>query len=112
MLLASTICLAVETVLSPNEITAFGSLDQGTFVNGEITENTTWSVSESPYIINGTLSIPDNVILTIEPGVSVETDLTTGTMFALNGKIVAQGTQNNPINIVQSPVLQINLYPM
>jgi hypothetical protein len=99
VLLASTICLTVETVLSPNEITAFGSLDQGTFVNGEITENTTWTVSESPYIINGTLSIPDNVILTIEPGVSVETDLTSGTMFALNGKIVAQGTQNNPINI-------------
>lgn len=42
-----------------------------TFVGGIIWENTTWTLENSPYIITDTVQIPENVTLTIEPGVIV-----------------------------------------
>ena len=68
----------------------------GTSVGGIIWENTTWTLENSPYIITDTVQIPENVTLTIEPGVTV-TRPTAGDMFLLQGRIEAIGTISNEI---------------
>jgi len=68
----------------------------GTTVGGIIWENTTWTLENSPYIITDTVQIPENVTLTIEPGVTV-TRPTSGDMFLLHGTVYAHGTINNEI---------------
>ncbi len=66
-----------------------------TYVGGIIWENTTWTLENSPYIITDTVQIPENVTLTIEPGVTVISQV--DTMFLLHGRIYACGTINNKI---------------
>lgn len=44
-----------------------------TDVNGTITENTTWGLNGSPYILIGDLHINSGVTLTVEHGVEIET---------------------------------------
>jgi len=68
----------------------------GTSVGGIIWENTTWTLENSPYIITDTVQIPENVTLTIQPGVTV-TKPTAGDMFLLNGVIYAHGTADDNI---------------
>lgn len=43
----------------------------GTLVTGDITVDTTWTLSGSPYWIDGRIKILESVTLTIEPGVEV-----------------------------------------
>jgi hypothetical protein len=72
----------------------------GTYVGGIIWENTTWTLENSPYIITDTVQIPENVTLTIEPGVIVRAgDMfsLTRAMFLLHGRIYALGTADNKI---------------
>ncbi|MEM3640343.1 MAG: hypothetical protein QXH37_00225 [Candidatus Bathyarchaeia archaeon] len=68
----------------------------GTYIGGIIWENTTWTLENSPYIITETVQIPENVTLTIEPGVTVIRP-TSGDMFLLHGRIEAHGTFVNKI---------------
>jgi len=68
----------------------------GTPVGGIIWENTTWTLENSPYIITDTVQIPENVTLTIEPGVTVKRP-TSGDIFLLHGTVYAHGTINNKI---------------
>jgi hypothetical protein len=64
----------------------------GTSVGGIIWSNTTWTLANSPYIITDTVQIPENVTLTLEPGVIVTSDLGWHeNMFLLNGVIYAHG---------------------
>ena len=42
-----------------------------TQLSGSYTENTTWTVAESPYLVTGDVDFSMNVSLTIEPGVEV-----------------------------------------
>jgi len=65
-------------------------------VGGIIWENTTWTLENSPYVITDTVQIPENVTLTIEPGVTV-TRPTDGDMFLLHGIIYAYGVSDNKI---------------
>jgi hypothetical protein len=72
----------------------------GTSVGGIIWENATWTLENSPYVITDTVQIPENVTLTIEPGVicSVSPSFPTGNdMFLVHGTIYAIGTVNNKI---------------
>ena len=41
-----------------------------TDVSGEISQDTTWTLSGSPYIITGDVTVNGGYTLTIEPGVS------------------------------------------
>jgi hypothetical protein len=70
-----------------------------TTVGGILGENTTWTLENSPYIITDTVQIPENIVLTIEPGVVIESALNSSEdyMFVLHGKIVARGTVDNKI---------------
>lgn len=68
----------------------------GTEVGGIISENTIWTLENSPYIITSTVQIPLGVILTIKPGVIV-TKPTSGDMFLVNGVIYAHGIKEDKI---------------
>lgn len=87
-------------------------------VGGTISQDITWDLRNSPYRVVSFLYIAPGVTLTIEPGVQVQIDGASiaidwydffwhGTinnpiepiakMFVVHGKIVARGTQANPI---------------
>ena len=55
----------------------------------------TWSLSHSPYQVTGNITIPAGQILNIEAGVQVV--FQGYYRIYINGKIVANGTENNPI---------------
>jgi len=55
----------------------------------------TWSLSNSPYHINGEITIPDGQTLTIEPGVEVV--FTGHYKFNVQGRILAIGTEQDSI---------------
>jgi hypothetical protein len=71
--------------------------DVGTQVGGTITSNTTWTTAKSPYIITETIQIPENVNLTIEPGVTITAQPSSNIMFLINGVIQARGNSTNKI---------------
>lgn len=70
-----------------------------TEVSGILWDNTTWTTANSPYIVTDLVQVPANVTLTIEPGVTVNSAKKTfgGYLFLVNGQILANGAQDNPI---------------
>lgn len=61
-----------------------------TNAGGTLSKNTTWTAANSPYILNSSLTIPNGVTLTVEPGVVVKS---TGQYSTIDivGKLVALG---------------------
>lgn len=66
-----------------------------TQVSGTIASNSIWKKSNSPYIITSGVLINENIILTIEAGVSVEIESNSG--IVLRGKLKALGNKNDSI---------------
>ena len=71
----------------------------GTLVGGIISEDTTWTEWDSPYLITGTIEVPAGVTLTIEPGVSASMSGSGDYMFIVNGTVVAHGIQGKRIKL-------------
>ena len=71
--------------------------DVGSQVGGTITSDTTWTTANSPYIVTSTIQIPENVTLTIEPGITVIAQPSIGTIFLINGFIQAHGNATDRI---------------
>jgi PKD repeat protein len=72
----------------------------GTSVGGIIWENTTWTLEGSPYTITDTVQIPENVTLTIDPGVTIgiSSSYFSGEyLFLFAGTIHAHGTSDRKI---------------
>ncbi|HEY9176341.1 MAG TPA: T9SS type A sorting domain-containing protein [Flavipsychrobacter sp.] len=70
------------------------------FVSGNITTNTTWTLANSPYIVNGNLVVDSGVVLTIQPGVEVRVDSTF--IFQVDGKLLAEGTGADTIKFTSN----------
>jgi hypothetical protein len=68
--------------------------------NQVLAGNTTWNKAGSPYTIEGELSVPATVRLTIGPGVKVL--LGRGASLVITGEIVALGTLDDPIIFTSS----------
>lgn len=66
-----------------------------TFVNADITENTTWILDNSPYIVQNNIRIASAITLTINPGVIVKFDY--GSSLSIKGIVNALGTSAEPI---------------
>jgi hypothetical protein len=55
----------------------------------------TWQAIGYPYVIDQSISVPANSVLTIEPGVEVQS--TQDSAFGIRGRLVAVGTEEAPI---------------
>ena len=95
-ILSSTLlCIIITTSFG----ICFGSYSAdaviSTEVKGTISTNTTWSYSNSPYIVTGSIIIEQGVTLTIEPGVEILVNK--GQYFKIEGYLIARGTENQHI---------------
>lgn len=73
---------------------------ESTLVSGYISENTTWTLEGSPYIVVGDVVVELDVSLTIEPGVTVK--FTAGTGLAIDGNLIAQGNSTHKITFTSN----------
>lgn len=71
-----------------------------TYVGGHITEDITWTLENSPYVISVDCFVDGGSTLTIEPGVIVKFD--TGLSLTLSGSLRAMGTESNPITFTSN----------
>jgi hypothetical protein len=69
--------------------------EQSTQTSGYISENTTWTIENSPYVVIGNVIVEPDVFLTIAPGVVVK--FTNGTNLVIDGGLIAQGSSTNKI---------------
>ncbi|TGU72114.1 hypothetical protein E4633_07275, partial [Geomonas terrae] len=67
----------------------------GTPVYGVLTSNTTWTKSNSPYVVLNNILVPVGTTLTVEPGVVVKFDK--DRVLQINGTLLARGTFAQPI---------------
>jgi hypothetical protein len=67
----------------------------GSVINGNITVNTTWKKSQSPILLNGTVTVQNGATVTIEPGVEVK--ILGNYQLIINGELIAIGTDTEKI---------------
>lgn len=75
--------------------TVTASQETPTFVENDISGNTTWTPSDGPYRVVSSISVKKNAKLTIKPGTTVE--FIDEVQVELKGDVRAAGTENNPI---------------
>jgi|GEM_PF-2617906 len=75
-----------------------------TYVGGSILTNTIWSRANSPYIVTSTVKVENSAVLTIEAGVEVKFQPSQGLEIMPGSKLVAVGTQTNPITFTSDLV--------
>ena len=66
-----------------------------TNVSGALSSDTTWSLSNSPYTVTGSVLIPNGVTLTIEAGVIINYD--GDYKILMKGNLISSGTSSSPI---------------
>lgn len=71
-----------------------------TEVSNDITENTHWTIENSPYVITSDIFIDDGFTLTIDAGVVVKFGY--GMNLIVDGKLEALGTDTSPIYFTSS----------
>jgi len=67
---------------------------------GVLPDNSVWTTANSPYIIDGDVTIGQDSSLTIDPGVTVE--FTSGTSMMVNGLLTADGTSGSQITFTST----------
>lgn len=73
---------------------------QGTYISGDITQDTTWTIDGNPYQVDNIVTIVPGVILTIDPGVMVQNysgNGSTNYTFTVEGTLIANGTLSEMI---------------
>jgi hypothetical protein len=77
-----------------------------TVAGGSLSLDTVWTAANSPYVLQGDLTVPSGKTLTIQPGVEVQlmqgdtlaSGLDAGrTELTINGTLLAQGSAQSPI---------------
>jgi hypothetical protein len=93
-----SVFLAIIAYIPNARITVFGQV--GTSVGGYVSENTTWTLDGSPYIVEETLIVEPGVALSIEPGVEVR--FVNGTELIIDGSLTASGNATNYITFTSN----------
>jgi len=82
-----------------------------TEVSGHITENSVWTLANSPYIVVGNVWVDSGVTLQIEPGVTVKFDTLPGGVDTLSlivdGKLYAEGEEDSLITFTSNETYYI-----
>ncbi|MFH1233775.1 MAG: right-handed parallel beta-helix repeat-containing protein, partial [Patescibacteria group bacterium] len=70
-----------------------------TYLTGALTENTTFTSEGNPYIIETSFLIPENIILTINPGVIIwpKAKGPFSRSLIVDGTLIINGTKENPV---------------
>jgi len=78
----------------------FFSAASATYIKGDVTQDTVWTLTDSPFVVSKPITVYPNATLTIEPGVEVRF----GGNFELivNGRLIAAGTQDNMITFTSN----------
>lgn len=100
VLVVALLSTLLITGINFTETKAMGSGNTGTIVSGLISENTTWTIDESPYIVVGDVFIEENVFLTINPGVTVKFD--GAYSLVVRGALVAKGNCTHMITFTSN----------
>jgi hypothetical protein len=74
---------------------AYDYMSSSTFVGGYISENTTWTLKGSPYIVVEDVVVEPNISLTIEPGVTIR--FRSGKNLVIDGFLYAIGNSTHRI---------------
>jgi len=76
--------------------------EKPTYVEGVVTRDTTWTLTDSPFIVSNNIIVYSNVTLTIESGVEVRF----GGNFSLtiSGQLIAKGTQDKLVMFTSNKV--------
>ncbi|MDI6791459.1 MAG: FlgD immunoglobulin-like domain containing protein [bacterium] len=77
-----------------------GNIYASTNVSGTISQDSTWTLSNSPYIVTGDITVAESVKLTIEPGVTIK--FNSNCDLYVNGGLYANGTLSNPITFTSN----------
>jgi VCBS repeat-containing protein len=75
----------------------------GTNRSGTLAASETWSAAAGPYIVTASLTVPNNVVLTIEPGTTVFVASGAAINVSGGGRIVAEGTPAAGITFTRNP---------
>ena len=74
---------------------SFIPLARATYVEGPITQDTLWTLADSPFVVSKDVIVYPGVTLTIEPGVEVR--FGGGFSLVVEGRLYACGEENNTI---------------
>lgn len=92
-----------KTNSSPITATITTTAVKPTSVTGTILADTTWE--SGTYLLDGTVSVPPGVTLTIKPGVTV---VGKDSKLLVAGSLIAEGTQTNKIRFTSLPAFVSN----
>ncbi|HEY5912518.1 MAG TPA: hypothetical protein VJA21_18095 [Verrucomicrobiae bacterium] len=70
-------------------------------VGGTIAADTTWYATNGFYTVTSSVTVLSNVTLTVEPGVTVQSRV--GCSITVLGRLLAEGTTNQPITFTRYP---------
>ncbi len=96
--------LCLLTVITVSALTFANTLflftANATYIEGAITQDTVWTLTDSPFVVSKNIIVYPTVTLTIEPGVEVRF----GGYFSLNveGSLSAIGEENNTITFTSN----------
>ncbi len=97
LLPALSLVVAVSPVLAYEEYQENGN----TYIFGEITENTTWTKEDSPYVVTGNITVAEGKTLTVEPGAEIRFD-GYDKKLTVNGTLSAIGDKDNYITFTSN----------
>jgi CotH kinase protein/Lamin Tail Domain/Chitobiase/beta-hexosaminidase C-terminal domain/Secretion system C-terminal sorting domain len=92
------------SLTGPLALTAVFEATGECIIPDTISENTTLHEDCSPYVVQGDIHVPENVTLTIEPGVEIR--MAPGSNMMVNGNINAIGTSGKRILFKMNPAYE------
>lgn len=79
---------------------------EGTYLPPTISQDSTLTSDNNPYLLTGTTTVPENVTLTIEPGTHIYAHEFAG--ITIQGALAAKGTDQNPITFTTNELHPLN----